>query len=807
MHVSIHSTNAGNYLTKKLFRRIPLKKRLFCCLVLFLCILVPVGIYFEYSQPSVVQEPQSSFNLPDLPHLFVGRESDINKIEHKLQQKETRVCIISGPPGVGKSAVALKIGHTLQDKKEMQAYYVDMKLIDDIENLEEEIVSQAINKVEHKKKPQKVQDWATQLTRNTLLILDNCDKHTSDERQFIQLHGSVMAWTKGMLKVIITNQAVVVWKVDNVEQLYQHNLDFLAECYTREMIAEGLKHQNRAFENDNMEDLVHVLQGMPLAIENILHLLKTSTSCNIECIISRLKGRNPIQLFGPTGIGHVVHTVEKSIELAYNSLSDEHKECGWHLTNYFGGKNFDEVKIKEMIETEQPDIDLTTCTEALTKVSLLSFSKTAILKFSCRVTNIRLLPDYTIDSNHDQSYQFHPLIRAYFHMKSPEQNHEQHTSANEGAWHYVTDTGLSRNYCPDLSLFLDSVHLTKKNTSQFTNILQLGTIQKDVKEELTSKMTRKDLIFTDRVQAGVLATYWGRLVFPGQLRDTKLIHFINSTLRMFKKVNYTMNYPHLLTAYVFYNHQSLGIQWKTNRQEQHQCFCPNPKTAAIKMIKGERYVEKLYAATSNNHLAWSARRSFYLDAFCCCRAWGECGGQWRYWMRGIVSHTAITRIFFTDDLSSKCEIDTKNPVDTPAFIEGMWHYSFTKQHERAVDVLKNYLKLPNICPVLKVAAIMVIYSIYSERGDDDKGVEMVQRYLTDSNDLIDRNLHDYVTLYQQVVIPFLHEAGKRVLAQEVEQSLSYPVQDNRATTDLSYECNLIYVLHKVEFKRFICLTL
>ena len=754
-----------------------------------------IFIYFRrYRQPSVVQEAQSSFNpqlLPDLPLPFVGRDSDITKIERQLQIKGTRVCIISGPPGVGKSAVALKIGHTVQDKKSIQAYYVDSQAIEDIEVLEQQILSKiASSKVEHEK-PQNVENWATGLTTNTLLILDNCDKHTSDHKRFDQLRSAVMAWTKGMLKVIITNQALVVWKVHNAEQLYQHRLDFLATDSTSELIVETFKHLSRALlKNEDVEDLVDVLHGMPLAIENIVDVERTSTSCDLECIIKRLKGKTPILLFRSAEFGHVAHTVEKSIALAYNTLSDEHKQCGWHLAK-FGEKRFNEAKAKETLKNKLPDTDYDSCISALTKASLLSFDKKAVVKVcepGCTIINTQVQITCDKQQKHHQLYQFHPLIRSYFCTKT-QNNREKRAvtpdyNADEYTWHYVIETGLKRKYCPDLWMF---VHC--------------GTTWKDVENKLNDKMTSKDLDFTDRVQVGLLGTYWGRLVFPEPIKDKNKIKFINSTLSMFKEFDNTkdISVPHKLAAYVFFNHHLLGIQWES-AQEQHQCFCPKPAA-----IKGVKYVERLYADTSDNHLAWSARRSFYLDAFCCCREWGKCERLWRFWIRGIVSQIAITRLYFKGELKTKCNDNTNNLVDTLAFVEGIWHYSFTKQYGKAIKFLKLYLQIHNDCPVLRVAAIMVLHDIYREQGDDDNSVE---QYLTDSNTLIDKKLNGYETFYKQVVIPFLYELGDIQLAQDVGRDRSLnPYQVENKGTNLTFECDSIYQLHRRVFKDFVCLTL
>ena len=58
--------------------------------------------------------PDSS--IPDELPNFVGRDKECKAIEHHLTDEVTRLVNVSGPPGFGKTSVAIRVAHHLQEK-------------------------------------------------------------------------------------------------------------------------------------------------------------------------------------------------------------------------------------------------------------------------------------------------------------------------------------------------------------------------------------------------------------------------------------------------------------------------------------------------------------------------------------------------------------------------------------------------------------------------------------------------------------------------------------------------------------------
>ncbi len=265
--------------------------------------------------------------LPAQSHL-VGREDDIHMIEKRLQNDNYNTVFIVGPPGVGKSAVAIRIGYDFINKNLMEVLYVDMEDLE-IGNFEKFMTDRL----------EGPENWPEKLSMKVLLVLDNCDKHTIDDESLRKLHKQIDKWLHDttMLKVLITNQAKVQWP---------KNAPHLLLKYLRPGNTKTLLHQRvdlRRITAEYVTMLQGSIDGMPLAVENIVDYLQSSTSPGLPSLLSIFKKPNQaIKVFDPKHLVHVTHTVFKSISIAYNSIQDDDKECGCHLVEEFGAEEFDE---------------------------------------------------------------------------------------------------------------------------------------------------------------------------------------------------------------------------------------------------------------------------------------------------------------------------------------------------------------------------------------------------------------------------------------------------------------------------------
>ena len=711
--------------------------------------------------------------LPARP-LLVGREDRIHKIEDVLLNDNYNIIFILGPPGVGKSAVAITIGYDFVSKHSMKVLYVDME---DLENKNlETFMTDKLG----------AENWAEKLSMKVLLILDNCDKHTIDPESLRRLHKQIDKWVHDttMLTILVTNQVKVPWPI----YAPYMSLKYLSADNTNKLLL-----QKRILQITKAEDvttLQEIIDGMPLAVENIAIILQSSTSPGLQSLLSSFKKpHQAIKVFDSKHLVHVTHSVSTSISSAYNKIQDNDKECAWHLIQKYGAEEFDDSAANTAFKQLGGTSDYDECISNLVQAQLL-ITRTGTVKNEepdCYIHGTKFLISCNNPKSSKVNYHFHPLIASYIHVKTKQRG----TGILNTNYQHFVETGLQRTYCPHQYMYVRCDRSWVVATSG-----------------MLDRMASKHVQFNERVQIGVLATYWNRVIFKGiefsskSYRDVST--FINMTLATWKP-KYE-NTPDLLAAYVFYNHASLRITWET-KNGQHQCFCPDPKEAVKKMMPRKKYVDYLYSQISNNHMAWSASRSFYLDLTCCCRALGECEHRWRYWIKGIVSQTATARMFFQDVMKSKCSDNIEHlPPKVPVIIEGLWHYAFTKEKDKAAEILEEYLQQHD-CPILKLAAIMVLHDIYHDTENEECDVAL-GNHINNSSDLIDTSIAYYKRFYREVIIPFLHEIGKNKIATELASMLSSPPPKTaKLVTEKTFECELIHKNHLENFHKFFCLTL
>ena len=116
--------------------------------------------------------------------IFVGREEDIRNITGYLDYTSSNVQVVHivGPPGFGKSTLAIKIGHDLL-RKCVKVHYVDMKDISGVDTLAEKILVNIIESPKKKITIDRLKQWVRDQYTSTLLIFDNCDDMLETRRE------------------------------------------------------------------------------------------------------------------------------------------------------------------------------------------------------------------------------------------------------------------------------------------------------------------------------------------------------------------------------------------------------------------------------------------------------------------------------------------------------------------------------------------------------------------------------------------------------------------------------------------------
>lgn len=332
-----------------------------------------------------------SRTLPYISGTFVGRETALNNVLQLLDfdQSDTRVVSIDGPPGFGKSTLAIKVGHQMVCKG-TNVLYVNMLEVSTMQVLAEKVCKGADIVIRKVVKIERMFRWARDLNYNTLLILDNCDDilqtHKDDFQRVIQ----TIVEKSPFIKVLMTSRH----KAALLDDSYRYTIDELSHhsaCQLLETTVKGIK-----LDPDARGAIANLTGNVPLALRVIGSLLNQPVPPSPETIIKELT-QKPIQALSPKELPQH-HQVNATIFLSYKYLHQYDKLCGQCLA-YFPG-SFDQDAASHIMQMQAKEMqyfpidysDL--CLSQLVQQSLLGYNQRT------------------------EHFEFHRLIKEFFHFRS-----------------------------------------------------------------------------------------------------------------------------------------------------------------------------------------------------------------------------------------------------------------------------------------------------------------------------------------------------------------------------------------------------
>ena len=327
-----------------------------------------------------------SKTLPYISGTFVGRETELNDVLQLLDfdQFNTRVVSIDGPPGFGKSTLAIKVGHRMVHKG-INVLYVNMLEVFSMQVLDEKVCKGAgITAVRIKSMFQ----WARDLSYNTLLIFDNCDDilqtHPHDFQKILQ----TVVEMSPVIKVLMTSRHKVTL-LDDSYRYTLHELSHHSACQLLEATIKGIK-----LDFNTRGVIANLTGNVPLALKIVGSLLNQPVPPSPETVIKELM-QKPIQALSPEELPEH-HQVYVSIYLSYKYLHQYDKLCGQFLA-YFPG-SFDQDAAFHIMQ-----------------ISPSQFFPTSYSVFCLRALVQRSLLMYNQRTEH---FEFHMLIKEFFLFRS-----------------------------------------------------------------------------------------------------------------------------------------------------------------------------------------------------------------------------------------------------------------------------------------------------------------------------------------------------------------------------------------------------
>ncbi len=339
-------------------------------------------LYYHYNLPY-------SKSLPPLRSNFVGRERELKTITVLLDisHERNRIVSISGPPGFGKSALAIHVGHRMVAQGAV-VYYVDMNEVSSMQALAEKILSSDVGIVSLRSiSITRLERWANERHDQTILILDNCDRMLQTkgggdgDKKALQKQLKRLLESTSHLKILMTSRKDVSQFDLQRYRLQELTAESACSLLEKEVSQHGWKKECITIAN--------LTGNVPIALKVVGTLLRQPDAPDFATIIDALQTRLMSTLspneFPPE------EQVNASIAISYEYLSPPQQKVGRYLAIFPG--SFSIGHTCEIFSDVFQGCDCTcTCehVESLVRRSLLEHNKR---------TN---------------RYQFHHLIKEFF---------------------------------------------------------------------------------------------------------------------------------------------------------------------------------------------------------------------------------------------------------------------------------------------------------------------------------------------------------------------------------------------------------
>ena len=269
---------------------------------LTIIITVLMALYFCSPEPKeILQAFQHWGGLPGKTPCFVGRREECREVLDKLLSGPCRIVTITGPPGFGKSCVAIHVGHELLSYG-VCVFYISLRNCTSMSCMANHLLG-ALGIIAGKEPVHQAQYCVCGLKSNTVIILDNVEDMLLPEvrDKFCNFVESI-AEAARYVRLLITSRVAV--SLDYLVESHDLRLNSLEPKEARKILTSA---PHSKISDDDAETLAKLCGGVPLVLRTTASLL--SKAVEPRALISEFH-RSPV-------------TALKSFNL--NTLSKDHQ--------------------------------------------------------------------------------------------------------------------------------------------------------------------------------------------------------------------------------------------------------------------------------------------------------------------------------------------------------------------------------------------------------------------------------------------------------------------------------------------------
>jgi predicted ATPase/DNA-binding CsgD family transcriptional regulator len=317
--------------------------------------------------PGELHQRASSLPVPLTP--FVGREREVAAVA-ALLRGPMRLVTLTGPGGVGKTRLALRIAEVQASRFDDGITFVPLAPVTD-PDLVAPTIAQALGIRDAGDRPVAEQLTTMLRDRASLLVLDNCEQIVEAAPLFADLLGSCLR-----LRVLVTSR--IPLRISG-EQIYPVPPLALPQpgaspeqvagaeavrFFVERACAAAPDFTLTALNGQAVAAVCARLDGLPLAIE--LAAVKTRL-LPPSALLGRLDRRLPVLTGGARDQPARLRTMRDAIGWSYDLLSEEEQSLFRRLAVFVGGFTLEAAQAV----AADPDVDIFSGVEALAEQSLI----------------------------------------------------------------------------------------------------------------------------------------------------------------------------------------------------------------------------------------------------------------------------------------------------------------------------------------------------------------------------------------------------------------------------------------------------
>jgi predicted ATPase/DNA-binding SARP family transcriptional activator len=304
-------------------------------------------------QDAELGAPQAASRRPRVPEPpateFVGRAAEIAAASDLLERDEVRLLTLTGPGGVGKTRLALKVARAREGDFDLGVVFVPLAAVGDAD-LVPTAIAQAVGITELHKRPLLEQFVEHVGGGKLLLVLDNFE-HVLAAAPFV----AALVAVTDRVKVLVTSRATL--RASGEHELEVRPLPEKDAVTLFDLRARAVSVDFAA--TDAVPAICRRLDGLPLAIELAAARVRVLT---LPALLDRLDRRLVLLSAGGRDTPERHQTLRATIDWSYKLLDDDEQRLFAQLAVFAGGCTLEE---SEAVAGADLDLVASLCEKSL----------------------------------------------------------------------------------------------------------------------------------------------------------------------------------------------------------------------------------------------------------------------------------------------------------------------------------------------------------------------------------------------------------------------------------------------------------